>query len=111
MTVSPNQIIIIIIMEACTQQVHDWLLNIGLHINPYKSEAITFSNSRSEPLVALDESVKTITVGGPPVKLQSSKKSLGVCLDSHMSFDEHVSEICKASYIFTFELCATFAHP
>ena len=42
--------------------------------------------------------MKTITVAGSPIKLQSSIKSLGVYLDSHMSFDKHVSEICKASY-------------
>ena len=49
-------------------------------------------------VVALAESVETITVAGSPIKLQSSIKSLGVYLDSHMSFDKHVSEICKASY-------------
>ena len=85
-------------IEACTQRVHDWLLNNGLHLNPSKSEAIAFSNPRSKPLVALAESVETITVSGSPIKLQSSIKSLGVYLDSHMSFDKHVSEICKASY-------------
>ena len=85
-------------IELCPQRVHDWLLNNGLHLNPSKSEAIAFSNPRSKPLVALAESVKTITVAGSPIKLQSSIKSLGVYLDSHMSFDKHVSEICKASY-------------
>ena len=73
-------------------------MNNGLHLNPSKSEAIAFSNPRSKPLVALAESVQTITVAGSPIKLQSSIKSLGVYLDSHMSFDKQVSEICKASY-------------
>ena len=59
-------------IESCTQRVHDWLLNNGLHLNPSKSEAIAFSNPRSKPLVALAESVKTITVAGSPIKLQSS---------------------------------------
>ena len=31
-------------IESCTQIVHDWLLNNGLHLNPTKSEAIAFSN-------------------------------------------------------------------
>ena len=93
-----TQIAQIASIESCTQRVHDWLLNNGLHLNPSKSEAIAFSNPRSKPLVALAESVKTITVAGSPIKLQSSIKSLGVYLDSHMSFDKHVSEICKASY-------------
>ena len=85
-------------IESCTRRVHDWLLNNGLHLNPSKSEVIAFSNPMSKPLVALAESVKTITVAGSPIKLQSSIKSLGVYLDSRMSFDMHVSEICKASY-------------
>ena len=30
--------------ESCTQRVHNWLLNTGLHLNPSKSEAIAFYN-------------------------------------------------------------------
>ena len=41
-----------------------------------------------------------ITVAGSPIILQSSIKSLGVYLDSHMSFYKHVSEICKTSYFY-----------
>ena len=37
-------------------------------------------------------------VAGSPIKLQSSIKSLGAHLDSKMSFDKHVSEVCRASY-------------
>ena len=35
---------------------------------------------------------------GSPIKLQTSIKNLGVYLDSRLSFDKQVSEICKASY-------------
>ena len=85
-------------IESCTLRVHDWLLNNGLHLNPSKSEAITFFNPRSKPLQALAESVKSISVAGSPIKLQSSIKNLGVYLDSRLSFDKQVSETCKASY-------------
>ena len=44
------------------------------------------------------ESIQSISVAGSPIKLQSSIKSLGVHLDSKMSFDKHVSEVCRASY-------------
>ena len=30
--------------QSCTQRVHDWLLNNGLHLNPSKSEATAFLN-------------------------------------------------------------------
>ena len=85
-------------IESCTQRVHDWLLNNGLHLNPSKSEAIAFYNPRSKPLAALAESIGTVSVVGSPIKLQSSIKNLGVYLDSKMSFDKQVSETCKACF-------------
>ena len=85
-------------LESCTVRVNDWLLQNGLHLNPSKSEAIAFLNPRSKPLATLAESIQSISVAGSPIKLQSSIKSLGVHLDSKMSFDKHVSEVCRASY-------------
>ena len=34
------------LIESCTQRVHDWLLNNGLHLNPTKSEAIAVFQSK-----------------------------------------------------------------
>ena len=85
-------------IESCSQRVHDWLLNNGLHLNPSKSEAIAFHNPRSKPLAASAESIGTVSVAGSPIRLQSSIKNLGVYLDSTMSFDKQVSETCKACY-------------
>ena len=85
-------------IESCSQRVHDWLLNNGLHLNPSKSEAIAFYNPRSKPLAALADSIGTVSVAGSPIRLQSSIKNLGVYLDSTMSFDKQVSETCKACY-------------
>ena len=86
------------IASICSQRVHDWLLNNGLHLNPSKSEVIAFHNPRSKPLAALAESIGTVSVAGSPIRLQSSIKNLGVYLDSTMSFDKQVSETCKACY-------------
>ena len=85
-------------IESCTQRVHNWLLNNGLHLNPSKSEAIAFYNPRSKPHAALAESIGTVSVAGSPIKLQTSIKNLGVYLDSKMSFDKQVSETRKACY-------------
>ena len=87
------------LIESCTQRVNDWLLNNGLHLNPSKSEAIAFFNPRSKPLEAMAKSITSISVAGSPIKLQSSIKNLGVYLDSKMSFDKQVSEICKSSLL------------
>ena len=94
-------------LESCTQRVHDWLLNNGLHLNPSKSEAIAFYNPRSKPLAALAESIGTISVAGSPIKLQTSIKNLGVYLDSTMSFDKQVSATCKACF---FQHSCTASH-
>ena len=107
-------------IESCTQRVHNWLLNNGLHLNPSKSEAIAFFNPRSKPLESLAECIASISVAGSPIKLQSSIKNLGVYLDSRMSFDRQVSKTCKASYfhiqalhhirsLLTTEACKTIA--
>ena len=95
-------------IESCTQRVHNWLLNNGLHLNPSKSEAIAFYNPRSKPLAALAESIGTVSVAGSPIKLQTSIKNLGVHLDSKMSFDKQVSETCKACF---FPYSCTASHP
>ena len=58
------------LIESCTQRVHDWLLNNGLHLNPTKSEAIAFFNPRSKPLETLAKSITSISVAGSPIKLQ-----------------------------------------
>ena len=39
-----------------------------------------------------------ITVAGASVKLSHSIKSLGVTIDENLTFDEHVRNVCKASY-------------
>ena len=53
-------------IESCTQRVHDWLLNNGLHLNPSKSEAIAFYNPKFKPLAALAESIGMVSVAGSP---------------------------------------------
>ena len=60
-------------IESCTQRVHNWLLNNGLHLNPSKSEAIAFFNPRSKPLEALAESIKSISVAGSSSSNHQSK--------------------------------------
>ena len=37
-------------------------------------------------------------VAGAPVELSHSIKSLGVTIDENLTFDEHVRNVCKASY-------------
>ena len=74
-------------IESCTQRVHDWLLNYGLHLNPSKSEAIAFYNPKSKYRAALAKSIGTVSVAGSPIKLQTSIKNV-ITFDSKKSFDK-----------------------
>ena len=85
-------------IKACTQRIHDWLLNNGFYLNSSKSEAIAFHNFKSKPLAALAESIGTVLVAGFYIKLQTSIKILGVNLNSTMSFDKQASETCKVCF-------------
>ena len=90
--------------EIKSIQLHDSIVGLSQKIVS-SSFAFTFTirshcffNPRSKPLATLAESIQSIYVAGSPIKLQSSIKSLGVNLDSKMSFDKHVYEVCRASY-------------
>ena len=93
-------------IESCTQMVHNWLLNNGLHLNPSKSEAIAFFNPRSKPL----ESIASISVAGSPIKLQSSIKNWVFILilecPSIGKFPKHARHLTS-----TLVHCATFDLP
>ena len=41
------------------------------------------------------QSHEKVTIKQPVMKLPTSKKVLGVHLDSELSFDHHISETCK----------------
>ena len=86
-------------IESCTQRVHDWLLNNGLHLNPSKSmKPFAFYNPRSKPLAALAESIGTISVAALLSSFKHQLKIWVFTLTRAMSFDKQVSETCKACY-------------
>jgi len=65
----------------------------GLSLNPAKSEVIQFSTRRSTV-----NKLQSLSVSGTPVQPSSTVKSLGVTLDQHLSLDQHINNVCKASY-------------
>jgi len=80
---------------VCFETVHKWFSLNGLSLNPTKSEAIvigTGARQRSEGIL------HTIDLGDVQIQPSNSVKSLGVTIDSTLSFDAHVDNVCKASY-------------
>jgi hypothetical protein len=82
-------------LENCIANVHSWLQQNGLQLNPSKSEVIQFTACRGKDRV---DDVASLRVSDAAVQPSDVIKSLGVTLDRKLSFDQHVAAVCKASY-------------
>ena len=80
-------------LEQCIVSVHQWLLHNGLALNPKKSDVIQFVSRRSK----IDE-VVSVRISDAVIKPVPAIKSLGMTLDRHLIFDQHVNNVCKACY-------------
>ena len=67
----------------------------GLLLNPDKTEAMFRGTSRNLSKVK-DQTV--INISGSDIKPSEHIKSLGVTIDAKINFDQHVSNICRASF-------------
>ena len=86
------------LLSDCSRAVHNWFLLNGLSLNPDKSEAIvigTGARQRSEG------SLDVVAVADAKIRPSDSVKSLGVIIDNTLSFNAHVSSVCKAAHFHT----------
>ena len=86
-------------IEQCTNSLYNWLSQNGLALNPCKSEAIQFRTAQTRS----DDCATVVNVAGENIVMSPSIKSLGVVLDSQLSFDNNVAAVMKACY---FHMCA-----
>ena len=82
-------------LTLCTEAVRRWFLLNGLCLNPKKSEVIALGTSASTKSL---EDLKTVNIAGADIPVTDTLKSLGVTLDSQLTFNQHVNGICKSSY-------------
>ena len=85
------------ILEKCAADISHWFLCNGLALNPDKSEVIVFG---TRPAVRSSQ-ITNVVVAGVDIPPKDVLKSLGVTLDSHLSFDSHVDNTCKAVHYHT----------
>ena len=83
-------------LELCLQHLYDWFNTNRLKLNPEKTEV--FACGTRQRLHSLN--LPSVNVCGEDVTLSSSARSLGVFFDSSLSFDFHISSICKKSFLF-----------
>ena len=82
-------------LENCTAGVHAWLQINGLQLNQKKSEVIQFTTTRGRDRV---DDVAAIRVSNAVIPPVSTVRSLGVTLDKKLTFDQHVTDICRSCY-------------
>jgi Reverse transcriptase (RNA-dependent DNA polymerase) len=75
-------------LSACAR----WHLENGLLLNPSKSEAIITGTQHQ--VKSVDHS-SSLCVTGSIIPFVNKLKLLGVTLDSHLTFDQHVSDVVK----------------
>ena len=104
-------------INACISDIRRWMILNKLKINDAKTEYIVFRS----PMLKHDLSDLSVNVGGNVIKPSEKVRDLGVILDQTLSFDDHISTICKSAHfhirnigrirnLLSFDACATLIH-
>ena len=83
-------------LQNCLAEVHLWLSQNGLVINPDKSESVLFSTAQRARIAPLP--LSTVNVAGAVTPIAVDVKLLGVTLDQHLTFNKHIQNVCRSSY-------------
>jgi hypothetical protein len=82
-------------VDSCFQAVQYWFTLNGLSLNPDKSEAVVIGTGARQ---RAEGAINAMQLGDTSIPVSGSVKSLGVTIDSTLSFDEHVDSVCKSAY-------------
>jgi hypothetical protein len=80
-------------LDICFKTVKEWFALNGLSLNPDKSEAIVIGTSARQ---RTDGSINVVALGTDSIAVSESVRSLGVTIDSTLSFNTHVNNVCKS---------------
>ena len=79
----------------CLQSLSSWFLVNGLCLNPGKSECLLLGTQQRSLQY---RNVASVDVAGTAIPIATSIKTLGVRLDSHLTMNDHVSDVCRSSF-------------
>ena len=74
------------VLESAANTATEWFKSNNMQANPCKFQAMTLSRTNID---------LEFEVNGYTIKSESSVKLLGVLLDKQLSFNNHISQICK----------------
>ena len=79
-------------LEACANDIHDWLSSHSLKLNHAKSEFLLFGSKTQ--LNKID--VNSIAVAGNDINVSQSCRNLGIMFDSNMTMSDQIQSVCKS---------------
>ena len=80
-------------LTSCLQDIRTWMIRNKLKINDDKTEFLIIGSKNT--LSNISSNTK-LSVGSSLIEPSTKAKNLGVIFDSHMSMDNHVTNICKS---------------
>ena len=80
-------------LEACTRDIDKWMLCNKLKLNGDKTEMLIF-HAKHRPAPFFDQ----VQAASTSVTSSASAKNFGIVLDSTLSLDQHITQICKSSF-------------
>ena len=81
------------IIDKCTSSIKDWFLVNDLLLNPTKSEVIAVGTATQRRTTII---AGTVIVAGAPLLFVNNIRSLGVQIDTDLSFDAQVNAVCRS---------------
>ena len=82
-------------LEQCLHTLHNWFCINGMALNPDKSDAIWFSSTQRARTL---HHLASVNVAGSQVSISDTITTLGVKLDSQLTFNSHISSVSKSCY-------------
>ena len=84
---------VIVRLENCIKDISSWMVHNSLQINENKTDFIIFSTTPHKL------KKHTLQVGTNIIGLSKTVKILGVTFDDGMTLKQHISNICRSSYM------------
>ena len=84
-------------LQACLSALRSWLCFNGLCLNPDKSESILFGTHQR---LRTFPAIQSIKICDTEIKLSKQITSLGVIMDSTLTFNQHNTALSKACYFY-----------
>jgi len=79
---------------SCLDEIKEWMNNNSLQLNSNKTEALLIGT----PYEVHSSPISQLIFDGQIIPLSSSATNLGVRLDSHLTFNDHINHLCKTSF-------------